>query len=53
MEKYDRGGVTVRFQRYWHPAYGQLFGEFVPNLSVIDLLLNHGPRSQGILRGES
>ncbi len=42
-------GVKVEFQDYHHPVYNQLYGEFVPNLSVIDLLFNHGTESLSIL----
>ena len=43
--------VRVIFQDYSHPLYPQLFGTFVPFLSVIDLLFNAGPRSLNYLLG--
>jgi hypothetical protein len=49
LEKYKKNGIEVIFQDYKHPIYEQLFGEFVPYMSVIDLLLNHGHRSRTIL----
>ena len=52
LDKYREQGVTVLFQDYEHPVYQQLYGEFVPNLSVVDLIFNHGPESLEILRGE-
>lgn len=43
-------GVTVRFQEFSHPTYPQCQpGEFVPNLSVLDLLFNVGPDSRAVL----
>lgn len=45
-------GVTVEYQDYSHPVYNQLYGNFVPYLSVIDLLFNHGEKSLQILAGE-
>jgi hypothetical protein len=42
-------GINVVFQEYKHPRYRQRFGAFVPNLSIIDLLFNEGPRSLEIL----
>jgi hypothetical protein len=42
-------GIKVEFQDYQHPMYDQLYGEFIPYLSVIDLLLNHGRESISIL----
>ena len=42
-------GVEIFFQDYHHPEYRQLYGEFRPYLSVIDLLFNEGPASRDIL----
>jgi hypothetical protein len=42
-------GIQVEYQDYQHPVYAQLHGEFIPYLSVIDLLFNHGPDSLNIL----
>jgi WbqC-like protein family len=42
-------GVDIEYQDYQHPVYPQLHGEFVPHLSVVDLLFNCGPRSLEIL----
>lgn len=53
LEKYRRAGVEVLFQDYRHPRYEQLFGEFESNMSVIDLIYNHGDESLSILRGPS
>ncbi len=46
---FARQGIGVVFQDYAHPVYPQLFGEFIPYLSVLDLLLNAGPESLEIL----
>lgn len=51
-EKYEKAGITVQFQEFCHPVYPQLFGKFEPFMSVLDLLLNCGPESLSILRGE-
>ena len=42
-------GVTLEFQDYKHPVYTQLYGEFVPYLSVVDLLFNEGKASLDII----
>lgn len=42
--------ITVTFQHYQHPEYKQLFPPFLPYATVLDLLLNEGPRSLEILR---
>jgi len=51
LQKYQKHGIEVIFQDYRHPEYEQLFGDFEANMSVIDLILNHGNRSLDILRG--
>ncbi len=46
---FAESGIQVTYQDYNHPVYRQLHGEFVPHLSVVDLLFNEGPDSLGIL----
>jgi hypothetical protein len=42
-------GIAVRYQEFRHPVYEQLWGEFRPAMSAVDLLFNHGPASLAIL----
>jgi hypothetical protein len=44
-------GIRVEYQDYEHPVYRQLYGEFIPYLSVVDLLFNHGKESLSIITG--
>lgn len=44
-------GVRIEHHQYVHPRYQQAFGPFVPNLSVVDLLFNHGPDSLAVMAG--
>jgi hypothetical protein len=44
-------GVELCYHRFEHPRYAQLHGEFVPNLSVVDVLANEGRRASSIVRG--
>jgi hypothetical protein len=44
-------GIALEYQDYRHPVYGQLHGDFVPYLSAIDVLFNHGPESLRIIKG--
>ena len=39
-------GLNLRYQEFKHPRYRQLFGDFLPNISIIDLMFNEGPNSQ-------
>lgn len=34
--------IKLYFQDYHHPVYTQLWGDFIPNMSIIDLLFNIG-----------
>jgi len=38
------------FQKFDHPIYSQIHGEFIPKMSFIDLLFNHGNNNIGILK---
>ena len=52
-KRFEQAGITIEFQDYRHPVYPQLHGEFVPYLSVIDLLFNVGPESLAVLTSAS
>ena len=49
---FAKNGIKVEYQDYKHPTYTQLYYNFVPYLSVIDLLFNHGEESRLILTNE-
>ena len=49
FETFEKNNIVLEFQNYRHPEYQQLWGDFVPYLSTIDLLFNHGPESLDIL----
>lgn len=44
-DEFTKEGIQLTFQEFEHPTYNQLYGDFIPNMSVIDLLFNCGPRS--------
>lgn len=46
-------GIEVARAKFRPPVYPQLWGDFVYNLSTLDLLLNCGPRSTAIVTGEA
>jgi hypothetical protein len=48
-DDFIREGISIYYQDYQHPTYSQRFGEFIPHLSVVDLLFNCGPESRSIL----
>ena len=49
---FDAHGIRLQYQQYDHPEYDQLHGEFLPYMSTLDLLLNHGPESLSVLNHE-
>lgn len=49
VKDFEKKGVKVYFQKYNHPVYPQLYGEFVSHLSIIDLLFCFGEKSYDIL----
>jgi len=51
QEDFDPLGIVLEMQNYRHPSYHQRYPDFVPYLSVIDLLFNEGEQSLAILSG--
>ena len=45
-EHFENEGFSLKFMNPEIHQYHQLFGDFIPNLSVIDLLLNEGNESR-------
>ena len=42
--------ITFIYQNYSHPHYQQLYGNFIPYMSILDLLLNEGGSSLKLIR---
>jgi hypothetical protein len=49
-ELFYKNKIKLEYQEYKHPTYKQLWGEFIPYLSIIDLICNEGPHSLRILK---
>ena len=50
LEKgFQENNIKVEYQNYMQPVYPQLFADFIPQLSVIDLLFNCGQMSMEII----
>jgi hypothetical protein len=47
---FEGAGIKVQWQRFKHPIYPQINGEFEPMLSCLDLIFNCGKASADILR---
>ena len=48
---FDRHGIRVVWQDFVHPVYPQLHGQFMPHLSIVDLVFNCGAASMAVLEG--
>jgi len=48
----EAAGIGLELQHWTAPVYPQLHGDFVKDLSILDLLFNCGPRSLAVLLGE-
>ena len=42
-------GIAIQSQEFDHPTYQQLWGDFVPHLSALDMLFCCGPETANIL----
>ncbi len=51
LHDFETENIRVIFQDFHHPIYKQLHEPFIPCMSVIDLLFNHGERSLDIING--
>ena len=50
-EAFHQRGLECRFSEFRHPIYTQCFAGFEPNMTALDLLLNHGEESGEVLFG--
>ena len=51
-EVFLQAGIKIVYQDYQHPEYSQLYGEFIPYLSIVDLLFNEGKKSLAVITGD-
>ena len=47
--KMNQSGIQIKFTSFHPPLYPQLWGEFIYNLSTLDMLLNCGEKSRDII----
>lgn len=41
-EIFKQNKIDILYQNFIHPLYNQLYGDFIPYLSIIDLVFNYG-----------
>ena len=46
---FHNSGIKIIYENFQHPVYKQIYGNFIENLSILDLLFNEGENSQKIL----
>ena len=49
LEDFEKSGITIEVHNFKHPTYTQQYKPFIPCMSSIDLLFNHGPKSLEII----
>jgi hypothetical protein len=49
-ELFNTNQIEIINTSFKYPHYEQLWGDFIPNLSVLDVLFNCGPKTKNILR---
>lgn len=47
---FPKNGIELTFQNFIHPIYHQMTAEFLPYMSVLDLLFNEGPQTYAIIK---
>jgi hypothetical protein len=48
-KEFSNNNIELIWQEYNHPKYKQLHGEFIPYLTILDLLFNEGTNSKDII----
>lgn len=49
VDDFKKNNIKIKFQKFKHPIYNQIFKSFIPNLASIDLLFNEGENSINII----
>lgn len=52
-QEFLKNDIALEYHEYEHPEYTQRYPEFVPYLSIVDLLFNHGDKSLQIITGKA
>lgn len=50
INKFSDAGIKLEYKVYSYPEYPQLYGKFIPDVSVLDLLFNCGTDSKKYLK---
>lgn len=47
---FNQNNIDVIFEKFQHPVYTQRFDDFIPNMTILDLLFNEGENSKKIIQ---
>jgi len=47
---FANANIKIIYEKFEHPTYNQIYGKFIPNMSIIDLLFNEGPNALEIIK---
>jgi hypothetical protein len=50
LEIFEKNDIKIIFEKFQHPTYSQINSQFLPNMSIMDLLFNEGDNSINILK---
>ena len=53
LSAFTGSGVALDYIEFNHPVYDQLYGSFVSNMSIIDLIFNVGKNSLNLLKSST
>ena len=53
LQELEGAGIKLEIQEWKSPVYPQLHGDFIPDLSIVDLLMNCGPAAVQRLNGQN
>jgi hypothetical protein len=48
-ERFNNAGINIKYLKFNPPVYPQLWGEFICNLSMLDMILTCGEKSREII----
>jgi hypothetical protein len=47
---FEQENIKLLYSEFKHPVYSQLWGDFKPNMSIVDLLFNEGKGSLELIK---
>lgn len=50
---FRKAGINLEFKSYDYTSYPQMYGPFVPDVTVLDLLFNTGPKAREYLKSRT